>query len=270
MSTAVLAIAAAAVAGWLLTRSRGSSRPLGRLRRPELHRRRTVTPPPLLLVAVAAAGGGSLALQWGSVVPAVAAPAAGVLLHHRRRVRDRDRAVASRRAAVLTFTTTLADELRAGRAPREALERSGGLEPALLAPVLSSARLGGDVPAALQAVAGQPGAEPLRRLAACWHVAEATGAGLARSAERLSSALRDEEHLRREVGAQLAGTRATAGLLALLPFFGLLLGSGVGAHPVQVLLHDPYGQACLVVGLTLDLVGVLWVDRIARAAERAA
>ncbi|MGH3326985.1 MAG: type II secretion system F family protein [Streptomycetales bacterium] len=270
MSTGVLAIVAAAVAGWLLTASRGGSALLGRLHRPEPSHRRAVLRPPLPMAAAVVAGGGGLALHWGSVVPAVLAPAAGILLHHRRRVRDRDTAVSSRRAAVLTLTTTLADELRAGRAAREALARSAEAAPALLGPVLSTARLGGDVPAALVDVAGQPGADALRRLAACWHVAEATGAGFARSAERLASALRAEEYLRREVGAQLAGTRATAGLLALLPFFGLLLGAGVGAHPLQVLLHDPYGQACLVAGLALDLAGVLWVDRIARAAERAA
>jgi tight adherence protein B len=43
----------------------------------------------------------------------------------------------------------------------------------------------------------------------------------------------------------------------------------MGAHPLTVLLAEPRGQLALVVGVTLETVGVLWTARIVKAAEEA-
>jgi len=42
---------------------------------------------------------------------------------------------------------------------------------------------------------------------------------------------------------------------------------GWGAPPVPMLLHTGIGQGCLVLGIAFVLGGVMWMDRIARAAE---
>jgi tight adherence protein B len=126
------------------------------------------------------------------------------------------------------------------------------------------------VPAALRSAATLPGAEALASVAACWQVAQRNGAGLATALRRLTESLRAEEALRREIASQLAGARATARLLAALPALGLLLGSGLGGRPLDVLLHTPYGLACLVGGVTMQVTGVWWTDQIAAAAERRA
>jgi tight adherence protein B len=86
--------------------------------------------------------------------------------------------------------------------------------------------------------------------------------------ERLANGLRAEEAQRREVSAQLAGPRATARLVAILPLFGLMLAAGLGGDPLRVLFGTSYGLVCLGTGLALDVVGVLWTERIASAAER--
>ncbi|WP_263167093.1 type II secretion system F family protein [Streptomyces sp. SCSIO ZS0520] len=172
--------------------------------------------------------------------------------------------------AVVALCGVFAGEVRAGRQPPGALllaaRETGGLG-AARAPVIAAARFGGDVPAALRTAARQEGAEGLLGLAACWRVAVDRGAGLAAGVQRLERALREERAQRAELRAQLAGARSTAVLLAGLPVMGLLLGSALGARPLDVLLHRPAGLACLAVGVSLEAAGLWWALRIVRGAE---
>jgi tight adherence protein B len=71
------------------------------------------------------------------------------------------------------------------------------------------------------------------------------------------------------VASALAAPRATARLLALLPAVAVLMGTGLGARPLDVLLGTPVGGLLLVAGLSLTAVGVAWTDRLASRAERA-
>jgi tight adherence protein B len=217
-----------------------------------------------------AAGALTVALQspvlaLGGLVAAVA-----VVRYHRHRTRRQ--LVAARRGAVLELCAGLAGELRAGRMPRDALIRAAsgaGHVGALCPAAVAAARSGGDVPAALVSAATE-GAGALRWLAACWQVAEEQGAGMAAAAERLAEHGRADEALRQEVSAQLAGPRATAALLAVLPGVGVLMGTGLGAAPLDVLLRTPWGLGCLGVGGVLAYAGVAWTERIARVAEEIA
>ncbi|MFD6170289.1 type II secretion system F family protein [Streptomyces coeruleorubidus] len=214
-----------------------------------------------------------LAVLGASVLPVVLG-AAGVPLLRRVRLAGQARRDRERRAdAVIALCGALAGEVRAGRQPGEALLRAardcGGLADAQ-ATVLAAARFGGDVPDALATAAGQPGAEGLRGLAACWRVAVDQGAGLAAGLDRLAAALRAERDQRSDLRAQLAGARATAVLLAGLPALGLLIGTALGADPLHVLLHTTAGLGCLVTGGVLEGLGLWWVLRIVRGAEVAA
>ncbi|QHA09786.1 hypothetical protein GQF42_24395 [Streptomyces broussonetiae] len=211
-----------------------------------------------------------LALLGASVIPVVAGAAGVPVLRRVRLARQAGRTRERRADAVITLCGTLAGEVRAGRQPGEALLRaardSGGLGDARAA-VVAAARFGGDVPGALAVAARQPGAEGLLGLAACWRVAVDQGAGLAAGLDRLDVALRAERDQRADLCAQLAGARATAVLLAVLPALGLLLGAGMGAHPLDVLLHTGPGLACLVVGTAFEAAGLAWAARIVRVAE---
>ncbi|MEU9121303.1 type II secretion system F family protein [Streptomyces sp. NPDC048506] len=213
-----------------------------------------------------------LALGWlsGSVLPVLAAPVAGYLARRWRAARTAERTRERRIAEVIGLCAAVAGELRAGRQPDQALLATGapGLgtaSPALLA----AARYGGDVPQALRAAARLPGAEGLTGVAACWQVAVEGGAGLAAGLERIAAGLRAGRDQRDDLRAQLAGPRATALMLALLPVGGLLMGGALGADPLRVLLHTPAGWACLVAGGLLEWAGVAWTARIVAAAERA-
>ncbi|SHN31503.1 type II secretion system F family protein [Actinacidiphila paucisporea] len=220
--------------------------------------------------------GAVLAGATRSVLPLLAGMAAVPLVG--RALRRRAERVAAERGAeaVGALCGALAGDLRAGRPPHAALgdtiEAAGWTAVPELSGaarlLLSAARFGGDVPQALRAAARlSEGTRGLAAMAACWQVALDGGAGLAAALDRLAAALRAESDQRDDLRAQLAGPRSTAGLLALLPLFGVVLGAGLGADPARVLLHTATGLVCLLVGGLLEWAGLAWTARIIRAAE---
>lgn len=224
--------------------------------------------PPALLTAAAAL------LLAG---PAVAALCALVVLLApvvlAARVRGRSRQ--TERGCVVEACGALAAELRAGRTPAEALAVAAALSPgptgATLRSASTAAGWGGDVPAALRSGAADSAVpEVLRALAACWQVCATAGSGLAAAVDSVADGVRARRHQERAVAAALAGPRASAVLLALLPLVGTALAAGLGARPLHVLLHTPLGIACLLVGGALDLVGLAWTRALVSRAAAAA
>ncbi|MEV7724439.1 hypothetical protein AB0P15_06855 [Streptomyces sp. NPDC087917] len=223
--------------------------------------------PPAVGVAVALLG-------W-SPIPLVLGAAGVPLLRRWSRARERERARAARAAGVVALCGAVVGELRAGAQPGQALtagvrrmvEEPGG-PGAAEAGVLAAAAFGGDVAGALREAAREPGGEGLAGMAACWRVSVDGGAGLAAGLDRLEGALRAERDREESLRAQLAGAKSTAVVLALLPLVGLLIGTGLGADPLLVLLHSPMGWGCLLVGGVLEALGLLWCRRIVRAGER--
>lgn len=193
-----------------------------------------------------------------------AAGAAGRLLWQRR---VEAHLAARTTSSVVEVCDLLAAELAAGRPPEAALHEAAAAWPGLR-PVADTCRLGGDVPAALALAAGAPGAGGLRLLAGAWSVSQRTGAGLAGSARRVAEVCRLGESTRRAVAAELSSARATARLVAGLPVLALLMGTGSGADPWGFLLATPYGLACLAAGLAIGLVGLWWIEMLARAVDR--
>lgn len=179
----------------------------------------------------------------------------------RRRTRLRER-----RRLVSEAIGMMSAELRAGILPQRVL---AGLAPEFdfLAPASRAADLGGDVSAALRAAADESGAELLAELAGAWLVAERAGAPLARVLDRLEESARGDLEIEREVESGLAPARATGRLMAVLPVFGLALGSGMGGDPLAVLTGTVPGAVCLAAGCGLACTGIAWVERIAASAE---
>lgn len=214
------------------------------------------------------------ALLLHSPVPLLAAALAVPLVRRGLRRRAAERAATRSRSAVIGLCSVLAAELRTGRPPNVVLAEAvgdcewpaGPAARSAAAGVLAAARFGGDVPAALRRMAGVPGAEGLSGVAACWQVGVDSGAGLAGGLDRVAGALRALEQQREELAAQLAGPRSTAALLAVLPVFGVLLGTAMGAGPLNVLLRTPAGLGCLLAGVALECAGLAWTARIVRGA----
>jgi tight adherence protein B len=225
---------------------------------------------------------GSIPLLTGAVGVAVVAgvpvPVAGAvvvtgwLLMRVRRRRRASRERAARAAATIEVTFGLADELRAGRTPDQALVAVAAVAGPLHDPLraaASAAAVGADPALELAATARLPGAERLGAVAVAWSVAGSAGGRVAGVLDRLGRAMDDDEDLRRELQAAMAGPRATMVLLALLPLLGLALGEGVGAHPVALLVHRPIGWGLVAGAAALDVTGVWLTRAIAGTALRA-
>ncbi len=212
-----------------------------------------------------------------SPVPVLAAALAVIPLHRLRVRRATLREARGRAAAIIELCAALAGELRSGATPEQALEavtgqgRSAGASAGRLGSEalarLAAARYGADVPDAFRRLAELPGGGGAAAIAACWQITVESGGGLAQGLDRVAEALRAERALEEEIQSELAGARTTAGLLAALPAFGLLLGGALGAQPVRVLLHTPVGLGCLGAGAVLEAVGLLWTARIVRGAQ---
>lgn len=233
-----LAVALSAAAAWLAVRPW----PDARARAPA----RTVTSARAVVVDRLRRRGAAVAGQVG-IGPA----------SRRRRARDRLR--------VIQALGALAAELEAGQPPGAALGRSGG-QPSVWPVTLAAVQMAGDVTAALAVDARENGV--LRQLAACWQVGADTGAGLAVSVGRIAATARAAEDVRVDLEGQLAGPRATARMLALLPLVGIGFGMMLGSDPLAWLLGTTVGRLCLIVGLLLTVTGAFWTGRIAARVER--
>lgn len=114
--------------------------------------------------------------------------------------------------------------------------------------------------------AGRTGRSGSPRLArAAVRLADRTGAPLAELLERIEADARAADRGRAAAAAQAAGARATAWLLAALPFGGIGLGYAIGVDPVAVLLHTPVGGASAVAAVALQIGGLLWAERLGAA-----
>jgi tight adherence protein B len=209
----------------------------------------------------------SLALHSALPIP-LAAVAALVIRGRVTRARERT-AEAAQRSAVVEFCAALRGELLAGRQPADALAESVWCRPELrdLATAVCPPNIGRDAAELLSDAAGVPGREGLRAVAACWSAAERHGVALSGAVAGIEDGLRAEEQRRQNLAAELSGVRTTVALLGVLPVFGLALGTALGAHPVHALLTRPVGEACLVAGCLLELVGLRWTDRLISALD---
>jgi tight adherence protein B len=169
-----------------------------------------------------------------------------------------------RQDAVVGLCDALAAELYAGLAAQTALARACA-DWVEFAPIKRVAQLGGELTGAFSSLADQSGFEGLRAIAAGWRVAERSGASLGSVLDRIGDGLRAQCAARAEIESALEPPRATARMLAVLPVFGVLLGTAMGAEPLDFLLGTSAGRICLLSGLLLAVAGVAWVERLARS-----
>ncbi|AYF78689.1 hypothetical protein D7D52_03875 [Nocardia yunnanensis] len=197
------------------------------------------------------------------VLVAAALVTATVIL--RRRRASRDRLLAAETAQLLEGLEAVIGELRIGAHPSAAAavaaeETTGEVARAFTVSAARS-RLGGSGADGLR----RPGtvvAEELSRVAGAWRVAERHGLALAEPLAAARLDLLGRKHFRDRTRAALAGARATAVVLALLPLLGIGLGQAMGADPLRVLFVSPMGTVLLPLGCALTCAGLLWADAI--------
>lgn len=213
----------------------------------------------------AAAGAAGL---WVSVPCGVAAAIVSLtaaVLVRRARVARRSRAELTAATAALR---ALARDLRSGTSPEIAVRNAAASAPPEVASVLSA--LPGP-PGAGYVTAGAPDAAPgsvradvRSRLRAGWDLSLAHGVPLAAVTAAVAADLDDRARGADARAAQVAGPAVSGYVLAGLPAAGLLLGAGMGTHPLAVLTGSPLGGGLLLAGTVLCCAGLLWSDRLVR------
>ena len=88
------------------------------------------------------------------------------------------------------------------------------------------------------------------------------------SLEQVAAALAAEQDLRAVVAGELSAPRATGKVMAVLPGCGVGLGYLLGGEPIGWLLGGPLGWGCLLAGVILASLGVLWIEALARRAAQ--
>lgn len=66
----------------------------------------------------------------------------------------------------------------------------------------------------------------------------------------------------------LAGPVASARMLAALPVLGIFFGMAMGVDVLEFLLHNFLGNICLVLGLTFEMAGIIYVRLLVLQAMR--
>jgi tight adherence protein B len=200
----------------------------------------------------------------------------GVLRRRFGAERDRQRS----RQELIAGLAAIIDELRAGSGVPQALVRASieagrhgpRLRSLASAPAIQPAAA---TPAPIPAAGGRrsggrrdPIASELSALRTVLDLSQRAGIPLADALTGLVVELRAARANRQAVQAAVAGPRASARMLVLLPAVGLAMGSAMGAHSVHVLLHTRVGVLSLCSGVLLDLAGLAWVQALIRRACR--
>jgi tight adherence protein B len=211
----------------------------------------------ILIVGTAALLDGARGAVLGVTVLVVGWTLAGLFRSHRvaRLVRRRQEEVARACAA-------LAAQLRIGQVASVALAGAAGDHP-VLREARNAQDLGGDVVRVWRGQARHPGCAGLLELARAWQVSVRTGAPMSASLEQVAAALAAEQDLRAVVAGELSAPRATGKVMAVLPGCGVGLGYLLGGEPIGWLLGGPLGWGCLLVGVVLASLGVLWIEALA-------
>lgn len=261
-----LAVALSAAAAWIWYRSHSTLR---RVQPDKVKRRATNA----LTIAIAVIGITGLFMMYAvagasPTILLLCVVVSGGSIALVVRGQRRRQGAARRRDQVSEACMVLAQALRTGRMPGEALELAADDCP-VLHPVVAVQRLGGDPVASLFRLSTAPGAAGLGDLARAWALIIGSGAPAGPLLERIAQNARHTREVDHAVRTELAAPRMTGRLLALLPAAGLVIGFGLGGNPLDFLVGTVPGQLCLLLGLLLAGSGVLWSERIAGLREPA-
>jgi Flp pilus assembly protein TadB len=129
-------------------------------------------------------------------------------------------------------------------------------------------RIGVDIDEAMQHTADRIRVSDFRFFAVALKLQRRTGGGLAETLANLSNIIRRRKEIRLKARALTAESKASAAVLALLPFAvgGLLFF--LNPSLMSVLIHDPRGRFMLGMALLSLLIGVAVMSVIIRKSLR--
>jgi tight adherence protein B len=259
-----VALVAVAVLVWPVRHAPRRLRALMPVERQAKRRWRLPRPTNAVLAVVGAGVGWCVLGPGGAVANAVLCVTCWRRWHSRRRLRRRTQAAEGMVGALGAMVA----ELRVGAHPATAAERAAidadPLAAKAMSTVANTARLGGDVDRALvRSASAEPSlAGVLGQVGRAWRLATRHGLPLAEVLDSVRRDLDQRLQFGRQVHARMAGPRASAAVLAVLPELGVLLGEAIDARPLHILADTPVGQVLLAFAALLICGGVVWSAKL--------
>lgn len=219
-------------------------------------------------ICAAAGGVAAVGLVAVSLPTAITGAAIAVTVTHSGLRMVVERSARSDTDQDIDALAALGAELRAGQTMSAGLRAASSTASdnlrAGFASAASAVELGADPIAALLEAESAPLLVSVGRM---WRLSLDAGCPLAEAIEAIELDHRERRRHQLELRSLLAGPSATAGMLALLPVFGLFMGSAIGARPLHTLTQTTVGGVVLIIGTLLTLVGVTWTRLIVHKAR---
>jgi tight adherence protein B len=189
----------------------------------------------------------------------LAAPTVALHVRARRRIRSFEDQLPD-------VLATIASSLRVGHGLKQALQTVANEGPPPvnleLRRVLSEARLGRPLEEALVAMCERLGSDDLLYVAAAVDVQSQVGGSLAGIFQTVADTVRERQQHRRRVRAVTSSGRATATVLALMPFGFLALLLVAAPNYVRPFLSSGLGHVLLVFSVVSIMIGGVLLNRI--------
>jgi len=219
-------------------------------------------------VGMVAVGGLAAAAMAGlpAALLAAGALAAGPALVLRVRRREGD---ARLERGLPEALEAVARSLRSGASLRQAIGEAALVTPGRLgrelAEVARQVGHGATLVAAMEALAARHPLPSVRLAVAALCLAVETGGAQAKAVDGVATTLRDRLGVAAEVKALSSQARMSGVVIGLAPLAFGAFAVTTDPRTGQFLFHTPLGIALLGVGLSLDALGWLWMQRLARS-----
>lgn len=182
----------------------------------------------------------------------------------------RGRGTARYEAGLAPALEALARSLRSGAGIRTALGEAGaGAPPGLqadLARVVSDSERGDGLVAALDAWAARRPLRGVALAATALTLGLEAGGAQARAVDGVAATMRQRARADAEAKALGAQARLSAGVIAVAPVAFAGLAAVLDPRTAEFLFRTGTGALFIAAGLTLDLLGAVWMARLARVA----
>jgi tight adherence protein B len=222
----------------------------------------------LLLIMAGLAVGGAILVWLDAPLPAIAGMFAGMGLVLLYLMFTRARRISQLREQLPAALAMLARAVHAGESLDQAIELVAKQSPDPLGVEFrrcsNQLSMGLSVPAVMRSLVHRVPLLDYKIFATTLTVHRSAGGNLAQTLERLSSVIQDRLNARRQMRATTAAGRMSA-------TFMLILGPMVFVYMffwqreyVSSLLESAMGQTMLIVGVLLEVVGIIWILRMLR------
>lgn len=118
------------------------------------------------------------------------------------------------------------------------------------------------LPDALDDLAGRLPSPAVRLTVAALALGAEAGGTSAKAIDGVAASLRDQHAVTEEVSALSAQARASVAVIAGSPLAFMALAIATDPATGRTLFRTPFGLTCLVIGLGLDALGLVWMRRV--------